>query len=235
MNNHNVTPADLESMEEIARVSSWTAGKRVWTELAIYYRQGHARPFVAVVEGRVASGAVSDQDQRPLVPRFKSMPAGTLDRAFNWFEGSELRDRLAAAIPEHYEQRVTIDRAIEEATKRGVLKGAKNIADAIDRTRITHLPPGEPISMRIVGYPGPDVLAAALRWLYPDPTAGALARLMEEDFGMPARTVRHALSIEAGTTEGNSAPWVQMFITTLRCFDRELWMAGKSAKAATAE
>lgn len=103
MNKFAITRADLADMREIARVSSRNAHHGSanvggqpprWTELAIYHRSGHARPYIAVAEGKSSVPGESD--------RFQHMAAGTLERALNWFEGSTLRDELARAIPDDW-------------------------------------------------------------------------------------------------------------------------------------
>lgn len=75
-----------------------------------------------------------------------------------------------------------------------------------------------------------ETLTAALAWLYPgDLSDRARALAFERDFGMPERTTRNAMAIEAGRTEGQLGPWVSVVLAALRYFDREAWEAGRNA------
>ena len=75
-----------------------------------------------------------------------------------------------------------------------------------------------------------ETLSDALAWLYPgDLSDRARALAFERDFGMPERTTRNAMSIEAGRTEGQLGPWVRALLAALRYFDREAWEAGRDA------
>ena len=87
--------------------------------------------------------------------------------------------------------------------------------------------------LRIVGITT-DRLREALDWLYPETvTVGGLSVALERDFGMPARTVRRAISIEADASgeAGEQGAWVRMFLNAMKCFDRELWAAGQATIA----
>lgn len=208
MTNLYVNASHLPQMEEIARVSGWAEGKRVWTELAVYYRSGFIRQFVAVVEGKTTG-------EQGFVPKFKATASGTLDRALAWFEDSALTQKLYEMIPEGIEAQWPTANQVSAA----IDAGRDFIAD-----RKPKLVADAPLPrVRVVGYPGAAKLVDALAWLYPE--IAAPSKLVERDFGMPSRTVRHAMSIEAGETAGNQGAWVQLFIASLRYFDRELWQA----------
>lgn len=209
-----ITADDFDLMKEVARVSSYRDGALRWTELAVYYRPGQNRPFVVVSEGhsRVAGEKLRRQ--------YAAM--GTLDRAMNWFEGSELRDELAAAV----------DRWTDGATE------WQEKIDAMVSSSPTEIHPrpdsilgGNAKAARArrgwSALPSPDLpsFTAALAWLYPgdDLSERARALAFERDFGMPERTVRNTLAIEAGRVEGKVGPWVQPLLVALRWFDRVAW------------
>jgi hypothetical protein len=194
-----VTAADLPSMTEIARVSSRepVLGKQSrWTELAIYYRAGWTRPYIAVTEGK---SIIPGEKQR-----FQYAAMGTLERAVNWFEGSRLRDELAAAIPADWAPPAQSPGAAERLISAGLGTPEERAA--------------------AVGYRGDPTLTAALAWLYGDAHSDrAHALAFERDFGVPERTTRNTLSIEAGRTEGKVGPWLQPFLAALRYFDWQKW------------
>ena len=187
MGNFHLTDADFATMTQIARVTSRESGAARWTELAIYHRPGANRPFVAVTEGHsVVAGET-------LRRQYAAM--GTLDRAMNWFDGSALRDRLAAAV---------------DAWQRRAGTGP---------TRVGSAPAARPAFA---------TLTEALAWLYPgDLSERNRALALERDFGMPERTTRATLAIEAGRANGNVGAWVPMLLAALRYFDREAWEAGR--------
>lgn len=194
-----VTEADLVNMQEIARVSSRepVLGQQSrWTELAIYYRAGWTRPFVAVTLGK---------SNRPgETTRFQYAAMGTLDRAVHWFQGSHLRDELAAAIPVDWAPAASSLDPIPRIVELGLASAEEQQAN--------------------VGYRGPATLSAALVWLYGEGSSDlGLAIRFEKDFGVSERTVRNTLAIEAGRTEGKVGPWVQPFIAALRYFDWLKW------------
>lgn len=194
-----ITPDDLESMEQIARVSSRepVLGKQSrWTELAIYYRAGWTRPYIAVTEGK---SILPGEKQR-----FQYAAMGTLERAVNWFEGSRLRDELAADIPTDWAPPAQSPGPAERFISAGLGTPEERAA--------------------AVGYRGAPTLTAALAWLYGDAHSDrAHALAFERDFGVPERTTRNTLSIEAGRTEGKVGPWLQPFLAALRYFDWQKW------------
>ncbi len=135
-----ITDDDFDFMEEIARVSSHRAGATRWTELAVYHRPGENRPFVAVSEG------VSIVPGEKLRRQHAAM--GTLDRAMNWFEGSELRDQLADAVDRWVEQH----KARQDRTLDRLQLGLAKIKAARDKDVLPMLPPGPGAG---IGDPGP--------------------------------------------------------------------------------
>jgi hypothetical protein len=195
---------DLANMQEIARVRG--PGERTWTELAIYYRGGHARPFVAVVEGLSV--------EAHHVQNFRTMSAGTVDRAFNWFDPSNLRDALAEKLQ-------AIDLTSFKAN--AAAQPRDRHIDARRRARGWDTAPA--------GYKGPDRLTDVLPWLYEGAWDGAVQTpterwyglAFERDFGVSERTVRNTLAIEAGRAGGKIGPWVAPFIAAMRYFDRNHW------------
>lgn len=217
-----ITPDDLANMEQVARVSSWTPESLRWTELGVYHRPGENRPFVAVTEGH------------SIVPReklrFQYAAMGTLDRAMNWFDGSALRDELAGKV----------DAWQNAATEKRVYIGAFT-TEAFGE--------GEPAFIQWEGqhatwpvdvlFPGDEIvrtprsaftsMSEALAWLYPgdDLSERARALAFERDFGMPERTVRNTLAIEAGRVEGKVGPWVPPMLVALRFMDRRAWEASR--------
>lgn len=244
MREQYVRPEHLRQMETIASVSSYDSGKSRWTDLGLYYRRGFNRPFVAVVEG--VSNVPNEET------RFKFMAAGTLDRALSWFEGSDLRDHLALAVPEDAAARYpsandiqearaveravrgAVERAVQDAIDHGVLTGMSTVAQALDDARYpVDWPEASAPALRVIGITT-DRLGEVLTWLYPDlVSVSAMSSRMERDFGMPARTVRRAIAIEQGTAipAGEQGAWVGMFLKAMRCFDRELWAAGQATIA----
>jgi hypothetical protein len=200
-NRFHVAKADLDSMVEIARVSSYEPDKKAWTELALYYRGAAAsRPWVPVVEGLTDALDMSD--------RFQAAMMGTVERAMAWFEASNLRDRLSEKVEAFLnDRRAPIDKALK---------------DAIEPVAVAR----PLIAIRVVGITA-SCFGEVLAWLYPDaPSDAARTAMLETDFGMPARTARRALQIEAGTATGEPGAWVNMFMVAMRFFDRELWIAG---------
>jgi hypothetical protein len=246
-NRFHVAAEDLASMVEIARVSSYAPDKKAWTELALYYRDDPARPWVPVVEGRT--------DALDMSNRFSATMMGTVERAMNWFEGSNLRDRLSEKVQATFGDRSPVDfgrdRLWAQTVVADAAANAPHYAAEIARRggRIPEMAPGDDIvtraikddvaesytrqlpKLRVVGITT-DSLYEVLRWLYPDSASdSARSALFERDFGMPARTTRRALAVECGDAAGELGAWVNMFIVTMRFFDRELWIAGQATIA----
>jgi hypothetical protein len=238
MRKYVVTPDDLASMEEIARVSSRepVLGKQSrWTELAIYYRPDWARPFVAVTEGK---SAIPGEKQR-----FQYAAMGTLERAVGWFQGSELRDELAASIPDLWTSGALPSRPgktifDEQAAGEGlgpIPVYATSLADPLplkrgeDGTLTLNTDNVWSAGNEASGYEGQPALTDVLAWLYGKDFGSdrALALAFEKDFGVPERTTRNTLAIEAGRAVGKVGPWLQPFLAALRFFDRRRWQAGR--------
>ncbi len=174
----------------IASVSSFERGGDAWTELSLWHRVDEERPFLAVVEGKFSDGRM---------PRFRCVATGTLDRALDWFDPTNLRTDLAAAIP-------------HDAWSRFPDGNTIRMKAAAERRAAR-------------GYDGDIGLTPALAWLYPDLAGGsdnALAAQFDRDFGMGARTVRNILAVER-KGEGGAPPWVAPFCAALRFFDRKAW------------
>lgn len=222
-----VTHDDLAGLDQIARVSSRFGDASRWTELAVYYRPGENRPFVAVSEGH------------SVVPgeklRFQYAAMGTLDRAMNWFEPSLLRDELAALM-----DRIELEWASLQDMKDKDM-GLVDYVPPCDRTLSppgAYMPAVRPERLSVPS-PSKDVvkgpvsafagLNEALTWLYPgdDLSERARALAFERDFGMPERTIRNTLAIEAGRVEGKVGPWVQPMLIALRFMDRNAWEASR--------
>lgn len=187
--------ADLAGATCIAEVTSEAPDKTVWTVLSIWYRQDPGRPFVAVVEGRVA-----DPERQGMIPRFRAAAFGTIDRAYAWFDPSNLRDDLIIALP----------------------PPGKLAALYPDGNAIRMREADERRAQR--GYQGGVMLFDALTWLYPDLAAAsdnAIATRFEADFGIGSRTARGILSSER--VGGDPPTWVTAFIRALRFFDRKAW------------
>lgn len=232
MTEYAVTPAHLSQMEQITVASSASPGRHLWTELAIYYRQGFNRPFVAVVRGMRDEHVAPEKHER-----FKHMTAGTLERALSWFESGSLSEQLALGIPIDADTRYPSSNEAARVDRIPVGNGW----EAVGKFTLSDEPPaGTPIPFPIMApgdriqtiKPAPaETLRDCLIWLYPDATSNsAFAALMEADFGMPARTVRRALQIEGGAA-GEQGAWVSMFIRSMHHFDRAEWMAEKEEAA----
>ncbi len=191
--------ADLAGAELIAEVNSRNPGKDVWTALSIWYRRGHDRPFVAVIEGCV-SEEMQTRSRAAMVPRFKAFAVGSLSRAQDMFDPSTLRQSLICKVPEDAHARFPDSNTVrmQEADERRASRG----------------------------YMGKVNLGDALEWLYPNPTSvNAVADRFETDFGIGSRTTRGILAKER---DGEAAPtWVEAFVTALRYFDRKAWDMSK--------
>lgn len=192
--NKTVSPtsrADLADAELIAEASSETPEKDAWTVLSIWYRRGHNRPFVTVIEG-----LVRNPDWRHL--RFRAICTGTLGRALDVLDTSDLQTHLASMIPADAYERYPDTNALRmlEAEERRAKRG----------------------------YTGKVALSAALAWLYPDLADGsdnAIATKFETDFGIGARTTRKIIADER--SGGEPPTWVEAFVAAMRFFDRKAW------------
>lgn len=192
-------PADLDGMTCIASVSSRTDSKVVWTDLSIWYRRGHDRPFVSVIEGKVAGIA---EESAGMIPRFRAIASGVLSRAIDVLDPTALRDELVNAIPQD------ADTLYPDGNTTRMLEADERRAQR--------------------GYMGRVNLTDALAWLYPDLATGSdnqLAARFETDFGIGAGTTRKIVARERA---GETAPsWVEAFVEALRYFDRKAWSMGR--------
>lgn len=230
---YTLTPEDFDRMHLIARVSSRSPESVRWTELALYFETDFGdrirkRPFVAVVEGH------SILPNERLKRQFAAM--GSLRRALDWFEDSDLADKLQRTVElEIGDPELTASEVLDALLRRGVLTvgeaGEPKVADArlveFQNKRIGF----EKRMTATKPQPRPELpsFTAALAWLYPgdDLSERARALAFERDFGMPERTVRNTLAIEAGRVEGKVGPWVQPMLVALRWFDRAGWEASR--------
>jgi hypothetical protein len=191
MSQLNPTDIDVSGAEIVAFSSSDRPDTRHWTELAVFFRpSADGRLFVARSEG---CSRVEGQTTRR-----RAVYVGTLDRALEFFDDSELADAV------RLQARDWLDRNL------------KRVATAVSRCR------GAPI-----GFLGQGGLIGALRWLYRDDEGSwnenVLAIALAQDFGVPARTVRESLKNER---EGKELPsWCRAFIASLMHFDRAAFHA----------
>lgn len=191
--------ADLEGMTCIAHVSSAEQGKRMWTELSIWYQKGAERPFITVVEARAtvdrASGLMGYRN------KFTAFCRGTIGAAIAVLDVSDLRNELCEAI--------SLDS-----------EAFDNLYPGSDIVRMQKAEQARAARW----YGGPDTLTGALAWLYPELAKGSanqLAAKFEADFGIGERTTR---KIIAGERAGIAAPsWVAALVAALRYFDRKAW------------
>lgn len=189
-------PADLDGMTCIASATSRADGKDTWTDLSLWYRSGHDRPYITVIEGKAADEAKRDEG---LVDRFRAHASGALAKAIALFDPSDLRDELVNAIPED------ADRLYPDSNTIRMREADERRADR--------------------GYQGKPTLTAALEWLYPGLLEGAsinhVAKRFETDFGIGERVSRKIIANERADI---AAPtWVNAFVAALRHFDRKAW------------
>lgn len=198
-----LTPDDFDRMHLLARISSRGPDSLRWTELAIYFDTEFAdkirkRPFVGLVEGH------SIVPGERLKRQFAAV--GSLRRALDWFEDSDLADNLQRAVE--------LEIGDPELSATEVLEKLKWC-----------LKPQPELVLTESRRPDLPSLTAALAWLYPgdDLSERALALAFERDFGMLERTVRNTLAIEAGRVKGKVGPWVKPMLVALRWIDRAAW------------
>lgn len=123
-------------------------------------------------------------------------------------------------------------RSIEEVSR---LFDNSRLADAIaeqvdewSRLNPDKVQQGQPAPR--IAWDGKDGLRGALLWLYADTinaelTTNGLAKLFEFDWGVPGRTVTHALNQER---DGEGLPsWCKAFLGALQHFDREAFLAAR--------
>jgi len=131
-----------------------------------------------------------DPDGTTEVPAFKAQAFGSHSRAIKWFEPSNLRDELVAEVP---------DDVAECYPDANELRARKAAAGK--------------------GYAGDGSIEDVLDWLYEGQlegmTTNGIARRVEDDFGVPWRTVTNAINGKAATG------WYHGFIHSMRFFDRK--------------
>jgi len=159
-----------------------------YTALSLWWIDDESRPWFAVVEGLIGPAATPD-----MVDRFRAVAYGTMARALNSFDPSNLRDDLVDAIPGDAADVYPDSNAIRAQRARGRR-----------------------------GYQGADEnMEQAVGWLYDeggeDMLPTHLARSLEADFGVPFRTGYNAVA--GGALTG----WPKAFIGALRYFDRGAW------------
>lgn len=150
----------------IGEVSSYEGfGKTVWTELSVWWNDDtQERPFIAVVEGRTSAAHLQD--------RFRASRHGTLDRALNWFDASDLREQLIQGLP----------------TDLGIYPDANALRAAKAKGRGFRGAPGDFLGL--------------LQWLYddePDLVPEELAARASGDFGMPILPLLDMIKGQAST------------------------------------
>lgn len=193
----NPLEIDVSGADVVAFVSSDRPGVQQWTELAIFYLPGaDGRCFVARTEGL---SRVEGQTTRR-----RAIYVGSMDRALGFFDAGDLANSVYIQAGDWLERNghsIGNDIAAAQAAERG---------------RKVHA--GAPR-----GYTG-STLLGAVAWLYGDAQAGKAARLAE-DFGVPRRTVAHALDQEQGGSDLTG--WSRAFVSALMHFDRDAFHAMK--------
>lgn len=181
--------------EEIAFVSTQRRGQPRWTELAIVYApQADGRCFWSQI-----SGLSTMQGE---ATRQRAVYVGTIERALELFDqDSDATQALRVQAldwqdrnPERAKTDVLTLRAVEGIAPNGPLATA-NQPD---------------------GYQG-STLLQAVHWLYGSAQAG-MAQRLADDFGVPRRTVAHALDQEQSGQALTG--WTKAFISSLRFFNR---------------
>jgi hypothetical protein len=181
---------DVSRLECIAHASSWSRDNQIrWTELAIYYRPGERRPFVAQSIGRTkVRGEVDFTRQRV---------GKSIEEACRLFDNSRLHDEIVE------QAQAWLDKHPETSGR-------------------------EPPCIQFDGAGG---VRGALLWLYPAAAVDVpdihLAKLFEADWGVPARTVTHALAQQRAGLRLPS--WCLAFIGALQHFDRDAFHAMRRA------
>lgn len=191
----NPLEVDVSAAETIAFVSSRADDRQTnWTELAIYYLpHPDGRMFLGEVVGKTT---VRGQTQRRI-----AVYVGSIARATDLFDEGNLRDLMEIQIADWVERNP------------GRIEG--DLKDIRERERRLA---GAP-----VGFTGEGGLMGALQWLYGDFTAGRLSEDLDRDFGVPSRTVRHALDMEKRGQPLTG--WAKGFVSALLFFDRGQFQA----------
>lgn len=198
----NPLEIDLTQAETIAFVSSRTGDQQThWTELAVrYLPNADGRAFFAEVLGQTA---VAGQTQRR-----RAIYVGSIARALEFFDQGDLFDSVQIQVADWADRNAgRLERDLKQLRE-------------VERRK--H---GAPI-----GFTGEGGLAGALRWLYGDISEGGASMRLELDFGVPNRTVRHALRQQA---EGKPLTgWAKGFLSALLFFDRAQFQAAAPAVGA---
>jgi len=153
-----IAEVDSLPLEAEARAETVT-----YTRLGLWWIEDEHRPFYAVVEGLCGPAADEWMENR-----FRAVPYGTMDRALNSFDPTNLHAELLEAIE-----------------SQGYLSGCFPDANELRRKR----------AQARRGYQGPDDMRKAIEWLYDNVGAPltVTAKRVEADFGVPWRTVYNAL------------------------------------------
>jgi hypothetical protein len=205
----NPLELDTSAGESVAFVSSDREGVSHWTELEILYLpSADGRCYFAE-----ARGCTRREGQ---TTRRRAVYVGTIGRALDFYDNGDLKDGLTIAAKDWLDRnagRAEADiRKLREAEAGDQPPAVSGAAPA--------------------GFLGQGGLKGALRWLYEDQRERVvdvrdsnLVDAFAEDFGVPARTVRHSLKQER---DGGDLPsWCKAFIASLMHFDREAFRAAK--------
>lgn len=196
----NPLELNIEEAENIAFVSTRRgdpggAAQR-WTELAVFYLpDASGRCFLAQVDGLSEFPGEGKRRRRIYV--------GTMPAALKHFDDdSDATDALRTQAEDWLAR-----------------NGDRTKADVLRLRERERRPKGG------LGFTGEGGLAGALRWLYPElATESQLSSALEQDFGVPARTVRDALQ------NGRMSGWLKGFVSSLMFFDHDRFLAAKGGK-----
>jgi hypothetical protein len=193
----NPMKIDIAQAENIAFVSTRRGDPggppQRWTELAIFYLpDASGRCFIAQVDGVSEFRGEGRRRKRAYV--------GTVAAAMQLFDEDSDATATVWTMAKDW-----LDRNPERAKQ-----------DVLRLRQLERQPLGG------LSFTGQGGLAGALRWLYPDlETESQQSNALERDFGIPARTVRHAL--RAGELTG----WAKGFVSSLLFFDRDRFQAAR--------
>lgn len=200
MNYQPMNPLDVDTTraERIAFASTSRPTADRWTELAVYYLPDPCgRAFLAEIVGK--SSRAGEATRR------RAVYVGTLDRALGFFDDGDLADAVRLEANDWADRNsFRVQNDIEQLRADEKAQRAGRRADSIGTTATT--------------------LTGALDWLYGASATGKPAKV-QEDFGVPRRTVAHALDQE-GQGQAMSG-WAKAFVAALRFFDREAFWAAK--------
>lgn len=195
-------PIETDGLERIAFATSRTdpAEQVRWTELSLFYRPEGIRP---THPGRKFMSQSVGKTCVPGEQEFvRQRVVKSIEQALRLFDNSRLHDQI-----------------VEQA-------------DAWrDRNPQAEDQPSRSRRQPEIQFDGAGGLRGALLWLYPaaerDSSDVHLAKLFQFDWGVPVRTVTHALAQEKG---GDGLPsWCKAFIGSLMHFDRDAFHAMRRA------